>query len=125
MKAANLTPLLIRVRDAGLSVLVDAGDLEVWPVRALTPELKAELLRNKAELVELLTWSESKAHALLRDALAYLSEFDIVEGLEAHEDAVNEAFAARDMFVLRIAVREWAQAGRAMFAGTQVDRGAA
>ncbi len=124
MSAAKLTRLLVRVRDAGLTVQVDDGDLVVWPSRALTPGLQAELLEHKPELLELLTWSESKAHALLKDALAYLAEFDI-EGLDTYEDAVNEAFAARDMFSLRLAVRGWVRAGVAMFREMERARGAA
>ncbi len=58
MSGANLTPLLIRLRDAGLIVEVEGDALAVWPVRALTPELRAELLEHKPELLELLTWSE-------------------------------------------------------------------
>ncbi len=123
MSAASLTPLLARAQEAGLKLEAEGPDLVYTPRGNMTPELRAELLEHKPELLELLTWSEPKAHVLLRDALAYLSEFDI-EGLDAHEDAVNEAFAARDMFSLRIAVREWVRAGRAMFEAKQRDRGA-
>lgn len=135
MKAANLTRLLIRARDAGLTVQVDKvdnGDLFVWPVRALTPELRAELLRYKPELLKLLTWSESTAHTLLKDAAAYLNEFyleagpecDLV-GLDPHEAAIDAAMMESDMFALRCAVREWVRAGVAMFRSKERDRGAA
>ncbi len=115
----NLTPLLVRARDAGLTVRVDAGDLVVTPRAMLTPEIRAELLQHKPELVEALTWSESVAHTLLKDAMAYLAEFFIKSGsqagclvaLDRHEDAIDAAVAEEDMFALRVAVREWVQAG--------------
>jgi hypothetical protein len=124
MSAPPVTRLLLRARDAGITVRVDRGDLVVWPTRALTPELREELLRHKPDLLKALTWRESDAHALLQDAIAYLSEF-YVGGLDAHEDAVNDAFHERDMFALRIAVREWVQARVAAYKARERDRGAA
>lgn len=128
MSAASLTPLLVRARDAGLTVRADAGDLEVSPAAKLTPEIRAELLRHKPELVELLTWSESAAEDLLKNGLAYATEFAVDQDLGAHQDhqdAVNEAYYAQDMFALRVAVREWARACVAAFRAQQRDRGTA
>ncbi len=124
MRAASLTPLLLRVRDAGLAVRVDGDDLVVTPRFKLTPEIRADLLRHKPELVELLAWNEKVADDLLKDAFAYLKEF-FIEDPETHMDAVNEAFDKRDMFGLRIAVREWVSVRVAMFRATERDRGTA
>lgn len=124
MAAASLTPLLIRARDAGLSLGVEDGYVVVSPSARITPELRAEFLRHKPELVELLTWSEPVADALLADAFAYLSEF-FTDDPEAQVDAVNEAFASRDMFRLRCAVREWVSARVTMYRAKERDRGTA
>jgi hypothetical protein len=136
MRAASLTPLLLRARDAGLTLAADRGDLVITPRSALTPEIRAELLANKAELLDLLTWSEPVADALLKDAAAYLAEFFFeartpdchLAGLDAYEVAIDEAFYEQDMFALRIAVRAWVQAGVGMFRANSKqdrDRGAA
>ena len=124
MKAVtNLTPLLVRASEAGLRLRADAGDLVAVPRSQLTPKLRSELLAHKPELLEALAWNEAAADALLKDALAYLNEFYVKGGkpdfdlaaLHDPEDRINEAFANRDMFALRITVREWVQAGLAAF----------
>lgn len=135
MSGANLTSLLLRVRDAGMTLRVreETGGLVYSPADRLTGELREELVSHKPELLELLAWRESVAHELLQDAMAYLAEFYIeagspeceLVGLDAYEDAVNEAFAARDMFRLRVAVREWVEAGLVAFRAKDRDRGAA
>jgi hypothetical protein len=74
-------------------------------------------------LVEQLRWSESAAHALLKNAMAFLAEFHLKAGsldctladLHAPEDRINEAFVERDMFALRIVVREWVEAELSSF----------
>ncbi len=118
MRGKNLTPLLVRVRDTGLTLRVAVGDLIVWPEARLTPALRAELVKHKPALVELLVWSETEAHKLIKDTLAYLAEFYLEAGspecelsaMHAPEDRIDEAFVAEDMFALRIAVREWGTA---------------
>jgi hypothetical protein len=95
--------------------------------------LRAELLRNKQALLELLTWNDPVAEALLKDATAYLSEFFTKTGkpdceltdLDVYEEAVDAAFAERDMFGLRVAVRRWVSAARTLFESAQRDRWAA
>ena len=124
MNGSPVTRLLLKARDAGLRLEVEDDTLVVSPADKLTLELREELLRHKPELLKALAWRESDAHKLLKDAMAYLSEF-YVDGLDAHEDAVNEAFYERDMFALRVAVREWVQARVAMFRTQGRDRGAA
>ncbi len=49
MSGANLTPLLLRVRDAGLTLRADRGNLVFAPKDKLTPELRAELVVHKPE----------------------------------------------------------------------------
>src|SRR5215210_4531966 len=45
---------LTRLRVDGLTVTVDAGDLVVKPATLLTPELRGDIVANKAELMALL-----------------------------------------------------------------------
>jgi TubC N-terminal docking domain len=130
---ANLTPLLIRVRGSGVTLAVEGDALAVSPRGALTPELRAELVRHKPELLELLAWRERYAYALIKDALAYLAEFYLEAGspdcdlsaMLAPEEEINEAFASRDMHLLRVAVRGWVEAGLGAFREMEGARGAA
>lgn len=119
MSGANLTPLLVRVREAGLTLRADRGNLIYRPKDKLTPELREQLLRHKPDLLELLTWRESTAHALLKDAMSYLAEFYVagsdLAALDPHEERIDAAFHDRDMFALRVAVREWKREGVRMF----------
>lgn len=71
----NVTPVLLRARDTGLTVRVEDNALEVGPRFRLTPKIKADLLANKAALIEALAWTEQAADTLLADATAYLNEF--------------------------------------------------
>ncbi len=99
----------------------------------MTPELRAQLLKHKLALVNLLIWRESEAHKLVKDALSYLAEFYLEAGspdcdlgaMLDPEDLINEAFVARDMHLLRVAVRQWVRAGVEAFRGVDWDRGAA
>lgn len=133
MRRKNLTLLLLKARDEGLTLQVDGDDLAVSPGGRISSELRKELVENKAELVELLRWDDGRACDLFRDALAYLAA-EYIEAelpailpdrLDGPEDAIDEAYAASDMFALRIAVREWVAAGIEMFGVRQGDRGAA
>lgn len=134
MKRKSLTYLLLKARDEGLSIEVDGGDLAVSPGGRISPELRDELIAHKPELVEYLEWgSDERACQLVRDALEYLAvEYiraelpDYDSGLlEGPERAIDEAYAARDMFALRVAVREWVRVGVAAFGAKERDRGAA
>ncbi len=117
---ASLTPLLIRARNAGLSLRAEDGYYVVaTPKARLTPELRDELARRKAELLEALVWDEDAACDLARKALAYLNkshqragapDFSL-EPLDEPERRIDAACEERDMFTLRIAYREWVQAG--------------
>ncbi len=133
MRATNVTPVLLRARDAGLTVRVDGDALEVGPRSRLTPEIEAELLANKAALIEALAWTEEAADALLADASAYLNEFYVkadkpdldLTALDELEARVDVAYAEGDMFTLRIAVRVWVRAGVDLFGTQQAKKGAA
>ena len=72
--AASLTPLLIRLRDAGLSLRVEDGYVVAKPKDRIMPEIRAELRQHKAELLEALVWDEERAYSLLRESQAYLHE---------------------------------------------------
>lgn len=123
MTGENLTPRLVRVRDAGLSLRVEEGCIVVRPKEKLTPELRAELSLHKPELLELLAWDEDSAYKLIKDAWAYIAEFHLKTGapdfapevLDGPEDALEAAYRRQDMFALRIAVRVMAQAAVAEF----------
>ena len=134
MKAAtNVTQVLLRVWDAGLRLRVDGDALEVGPRSRLRPEIEAELLANKAALIEALAWTQEAADTLLADALAYLGEFYVkadkpdcdLTALDELEARVDEAYVEGDMFALRIAVRVWVRAGVELFGKQQVKKGAA
>jgi hypothetical protein len=128
--ATNLTPLLMQAWDAELHLHTDAGDLVVSPKSRLRPELRSSLRKHKAELLAALAWDEREADALVKDGLACLNEFYVEAGtpdfdlkvLHRSEDRINEAFGRRDMFALRIAVRQFVEAGLAAFEAAS-DRG--
>jgi hypothetical protein len=128
MRAANLTPLLVRARDAGLSLRAEGGFIVATPKARLEPELRDEMARRKAELLVELTWDEGAAVALLEGAAEFLEapcrraglregvpwrvQQDLLEALPDGNRLV-EAHVARDMGAYRIAVREWVQETRA------------
>ncbi len=120
MRTASLTPLLIQARDAGLSLRAEDGCIVASPRALLTPELREKIARCKAELLEALVWDEDAAYDLARKALAFLNESHqqagapddfSLEPLDGPERRINAACEERDMFALRIAYREWVQAG--------------
>lgn len=119
----SLTPLLVRARNAGLSLRVKNGYLVVQPKELLTPELRVELAYHKPELLKLLVWDEKRAYALLEDAHAYIAASYTrarppdyaLDVLDSHEEKIDEAFAQEDMSALRIAVREWVEAALRTF----------
>jgi hypothetical protein len=133
MKGPKLTPLLIRARESGLRLTVDGPDLIYIPRANMTPELRVQLLKHKQALVDLLTWRESEAYKLVKDALSFLAEFYLEAGssdcdlsaMLAPEEEINQAFASRDMHLLRVAVRGWVEAGLGAFRELERDRGAA
>jgi hypothetical protein len=133
MRATNVIPVLLRARDAGLTVRVDGDSLEVGPRSRLTPEIEAELLANKAVLIEALVWTEQAADALLDDATAYLNEVYVkadkpdcdLTALDELEVHVDLAYAEDNMFALRVAVRAWVRAGVYLFGTQQAKKGAA
>ncbi len=128
MRAANLTPLLVRARDAGLTLRAEDGYIVATPKARLEPELREEIVRHKAGLLEALRWDEGEAGALLKAAAEYLEEpcrraglrggvpwrvqQDLLEALP-DGNRLLDAHVARDMFAYRIAVREWVQETRA------------
>ena len=121
MRAASLTPLLVRARDAGLALRAEDGCIVATPKARLTPELRDEIARHKPELLEALRWDEEAAIALLKDAASYLNgpclrvlerldEIDqraVYSGLP--EGQFVEPLVAQDMFWYRISVRVWVQ----------------
>ncbi|MDP9480203.1 MAG: hypothetical protein M3R38_31835 [Actinomycetota bacterium] len=120
MTAANLTPLLVRARDAGLTLRAEDGYIVATPKARLEPELREEIVRHKAGLLEALVWDEDAAYDLARKALSFLNDSHqragapddfSLEPLDGPERRINAACEERDMFVLRIAYREWVQAG--------------
>ena len=128
--AASLTPLLVRARDAGLGLRAENGWIVVRPKELLTPELRADLARNKPELLELLAWDEERASVLLSDALACIAASHVRAGapdfasdvLDGPEEEINEAYAREDMFALRIAVRGWVEAALGAFEAASRSR---
>jgi hypothetical protein len=87
------------------------------PKELVTDEVVADLRKHKRELLALLEWDKEAAHALIREALAYLAKRD-VEGsafstLDSWEDRLNEACAREDMGSLRVAVRGFVRDGLA------------
>lgn len=119
MRAGNLIPLLLRARDAGLSLRAESGFIVATPKARLTPELGAEIARHKAELLGVLAWDQDAAYALARKALAYLNQCHqragapdfSLEPLDEPERRIDAACEGRDMFAYRIATREFVQAG--------------
>ncbi len=119
MRTVRLTPLLVRARDAGLSLRAEDGCIVATPKALLAPELRCELARHKAELLAVLAWDEDAAYDLARKALAYLNESHqragapdfSLEPLDEPERRINAACEERDMFAYRIATREFVQAG--------------
>ncbi len=120
MRAANLTPLLIRARDAGLSLRVDDACVVASPRALLAPELRDEIAHHKAGLLEALVWDEDAAYDLVRKALAFLNESHqqagvpddfSLEPLDGPERRIDAACEERDMFSYRVATREWVLAG--------------
>jgi len=134
MRRKNLTHLLLKARDEGLSIAVTGEDLAVTPGGRISTELREELVAHKRELVEYLEWvSDEWACQLVREALAYLAveyiraelpDYD-PDLLDGPERTIDEAYAGRDMFGLRVGIREWVEAGLAAFKVTVRDRGAA
>jgi hypothetical protein len=119
MSTASLTPLLIRARDAGLTLRAEDGFIVATPKARLAPELRAEIARHKAELLGVLAWDADVAHDLARKALAYLNrshqragapDFSL-EPLDEPERRIDAACEARDMPAYRIATRPWVRAG--------------
>ncbi len=116
---ANLTPLLVRSRDAGLSLRAEDGCVVASPRALLTPELRDEIARHKGALLVELRWDEDAAYDLARKALAYLNDSHqragapdfSLEPLDEPERRIDAACEDRDMFVFRIATREWVLAG--------------
>ncbi len=114
MTAANLTPLLVRARDAGLSLRAEDGYIVASPKARLTPGIGAEIARRKAELLAVLRWDEDAAVALIKAAAEYLDDAYLRAGSpDLPEDPFLDAHAARDMFAYRIGVREWVEETRA------------
>ena len=124
MKAKTLTAILREAHAAGLTLrATPSGRMAVRADGSLASELEAKLIEHKAQILELVEWRESEGHKLVQDALAYMNEFYLEAGepdfrlelLHAPEDLINEAFASRDMHLLRVAVRLWVEAGLAAF----------
>jgi TubC N-terminal docking domain len=123
MSSHYLSKLLVRAREAGLTLRAENGYIEASPKSKLTPELKTELREHKAELLASLRWDEERAYTLIEDEVACLAKAYSkagspdynVEALKEPEDRINEAYAREDMFALRIAVREWVLAKRHAF----------
>ncbi len=120
---SDLNKLLVRARSAELTLKAKGDSVLVTPKSKMSPEMRDDLRRVKAELSAYLRWDEEKAFALWKDALsclapAYLEagspDFDL-EVLREPWDRVDDAFARGDMFALRIAVRDWLQAGLRAF----------
>ena len=127
--AASLTPLLVRARDVGLNLRAENGYVVVRPKQLLTSELRVELRQHRPELLALLAWGEERAFALVQEALRYIAERHRSTGapdfaldvLDGPEEMINEAYARKDMFTLRIVVREWVEAALGALEATNRD----
>lgn len=127
MSGANLTPLLVRVKDAGLTLRADRGNLIYRPKDKLTPELRAELLAHKPELLELLQWNEDVAFALIGDALAYVAQRyrgEDTDALDEPGERIDDAFGVEDMHALRVAVRHYVGTAVRLFRSSHEGRAA-
>ncbi len=123
MSTAHLTKLLVRARSTGIALEPEDGSVRVSPKAKLSPELREDLTRHKAELSAYLWWDEEEAYVLWKGALSYLArsyheagspDFDL-EALHELDAQIDDAFAREDMFVLGPCVREWVLAvGRAI-----------
>jgi len=123
--------------DAGLTLRAEDGYVVATPKGRLTPELRDEIARHKAELLEALRWDEAAAIALLRAAAVYLNgplqiALEHLEETDRRavysdlpEDHLVEAFEARDMFWYRISVRLWVQKAKATLREAERARGLA
>ncbi len=121
MSGATLTPLLLRARDAGLTLRAESGFIVATPKARLAPELRAEIGRHKAELLGVLAWDEEAAYDLARRAFMHLNrahqragkpDFSL-EPLDEPERRIDDACAERDMPAYRIATHQWVRAGLA------------
>ncbi len=125
MSTAHLTKLLVRARSTGIALEPEDGSVRVSPKAKLSPELREDLTRHKAELSAYLRWNEEEAYVLWKGALSYLAPFYLEAGfpnfdlgaLRELDAQIEDAFAREDMLVLRIAVREWVMTTRRAIAG--------
>lgn len=98
------------------------GELTVSPASRVPIGLEIAIDTLRPGLIEILTWDPGKAEGIVLDALAVLDEFYLtderyamlgakLDALQAPNAQISEAFARRDMHLLRITVFMWVQAG--------------
>ncbi|MDP9477211.1 MAG: hypothetical protein M3R38_16290 [Actinomycetota bacterium] len=99
----------LAARDLGIRLSVTKDDeLRCEPADRLTPELRASIRDNREDLLY---------DVLLADALRYVAVERHVEGadpgavLDAHQDAIDAAYLARDWPAYRASIRAFVRAG--------------
>jgi hypothetical protein len=103
------TAIILAARALGVRLSVTRDDrIEYRPRSAMTVELLEEIRANREALL---------FDVLLSDALRYALVKHHVEGadpgsvLDAHEDAITDAYLARDWPLFRSAIRAFVRAG--------------
>ncbi len=126
MSGAGFIQTLKHARDAGIVITAEHGELTVRPASRLTPGLQLALRSLVPELIDLLTWREDEAAAVVLDARAQLAEFydfgdpgSKLKHLDFIRQAVDDALERRDMYALRLCAHEWARGGRRLYMAGQ------
>ncbi len=107
---ANTRDVVLACRALGVRLRVTKDDdLRCEPASLLTPALREAIRVSRGELI---------FDLLLADALRYVAVEHYAEGadvgsvLDAHGDAIDAAYLARDWAAFRAAIRAFAAAGR-------------
>ena len=114
----SATDVLKRCARAGVHLEVSGDKVVAEPTGNLTDDLRVAIREHKPDLLALLQWNDDDAFSLIRKCLAYCAELydgGPLDTLRVSGDAVDMAFRAEDMFLLRVACRSYAQAAVSLF----------
>jgi TubC N-terminal docking domain len=130
----NVEELLFKLAEAGIKLRYKRTEdrLNARPTSALTLELIGGIREHKTEIIKIVHWDEEEADRLLTEALETLSRAYVEAGkpdydsrtLDGAEERVDEAYAASDMLLLRIAVQDLVEAGKWALKEATRERGA-